>query len=63
MTLFFYFGVNENSNVSMCLFQSNQVRADLENVKSHLEPPITTACISPKIDMTLLQQVNGYFGY
>jgi len=63
MTSFFHFGVNVNSNVSTRLFQSNQVRADLEKVKSHLELPISfTACISPQIDRTLLQQVNEHFG-
>lgn len=47
----------------MYLFQSNQVRADLEKLKSPLELPIMTVCISPKIDMTVLQQMNEYFGY
>lgn len=62
-TSFFYFGVNENSNVSMCLFQINQVRAELEKVKSHLELLVTIAWTLPKIYTTLLQQVNEYFGY
>lgn len=63
LTLFFYFEVNENSNVNMCLFWSQHIRAGLKKGKIHLTLLITTMFISPTIVITLLQQVTEYFVY